>query len=358
MRHLPAVCSVRCVSIVSLMVVCALAAAVCAAAPPAASQPAVRADAVDLDAACEALLDEQSPDYDAMYKMALRCNGQDRPDLTARLADRVLGARPGHAGARALLRAASLRLAAAQRRPASQPSGRTDSVLPAGLLGPKAINRIRLAEFMVDDMADRPRVRISSPVLDEFVQELQRSPSMTPENLERFRRSGNDDKLRWIIKVLDGRYADRIDMTSDPANIATFRQKIWPILSRSCASPACHGGPDGGSLRFILPATNGAVGMTNFYVASRCESDDGSLIDRRQPEASLLLQYGLDSQAASLKHPVPVPPIFAGKDDAKYRIVLEWIRGLRTPAPDYGITEGMWRQWPGAEPASADSAGN
>ena len=129
--------------------------------------------------------------------------------------------------------------------------------------------------------------------------------------------------------------------------MASFRQRIWPIISRGCAAPACHGGQKAGHLRFVLPVSYGPAMSTNFYILSQFEAGEGKLVDRDHAEASLLLQFGLSTEQAEWKHPVAITPVFQSTGDPKYQIVLDWIRQLHSPAPDYGITDRMWQGLPG-----------
>ena len=217
----------------------------------------------------------------------------------------------------------------------------------AGVLSPAGINRVRLGEFRAEDMTDRPRVSMSRRVIREFLDEAAKNQAMTDTDKRLFNEGANDDKLRWMIKIAGDRYLDRVELTSEPRTMASFRQKIWPIISRGCAAPACHGGEKAGHLRFVLPVSYGPATATNFYVLSQFEAAEGKLVDREHAEASLLLQFGLSAEQAELKHPVATTPVFPSPSDPKYQIVLDWIRQLRSPLPDYRITDRMWQPPPG-----------
>ena len=134
--------------------------------------------------------------------------------------------------------------------------------------------------------------------------------------------------------------------------MADFRRKVWPVISRGCATPTCHGGDKAGHLRFVLPPSSGPAMTTNFYTISTFEDSEGRLVDREHPEASRLLQFGLSAEQAEARHPAAAAPAFSGPNDPKYLIVLDWIRQLRRPAPDYRITDAMWQNMP-RRPATA-----
>ena len=228
----------------------------------------------------------------------------------------------------------------------------------AGVLGPEAINRIRFGEFHVDDMTDRPRVKIPKTVIQEFIEYAAKAQSMSDVDWNLFHRADNDDKLRWIVKKSDARrYVDNIQLTSEPHSMAAFRQKVWPIVSRGCAAPNCHGGEKAGHLRYVLPTTYGPAMSTNFYIVSCFEAGEGLLVNRKIPEASLLLRFGLPADQGEWKHPVATTPAYTGPNDPKYQVVLDWIRQLRTPCPDYGITDRMWQAFPNRPTAPKPDAG-
>ncbi|MEZ6192302.1 MAG: hypothetical protein R3C45_13570 [Phycisphaerales bacterium] len=80
----------------------------------------------------------------------------------------------------------------------------------------------------------------------------------------------------------------------------------------------------------------------------------GSMIDRDEPRRSLLLQYGLERNAAATPHP-DVPgwrAQFNNEEDARFVQYAEAIDKLWKPAPDYGISYSppVWKQ---EEPAAA-----
>jgi hypothetical protein len=64
------------------------------------------------------------------------------------------------------------------------------------------------------------------------------------------------------------------------------------------------------------------------------------MIDRQQPDRSMLLQYALPGAIAEYDHPdVPgYKPAFRGQNDPRYRQVLDWLgKTLKAQDPNYGI---------------------
>jgi hypothetical protein len=70
------------------------------------------------------------------------------------------------------------------------------------------------------------------------------------------------------------------------------------------------------------------------------EGKDYVMLDRVNPEDSLLLLYGLPQQDSPLPHPKVknFRPIFKGRNDPKYKAIVDWATHTLAPiAPDYGI---------------------
>ncbi len=304
-----------------------------------------------------------SNDAGNLYRLALTCSTHKRPDLAAEVCRRILSSWPNHIRAKSLLRVSTRQLAAAAAasQPATTEPQRTEQVnnAPLAILTPEAIGTLRFEEFCPKDMDDRPRVVIPHEVIQEFLAEVDKSKEMTEQEKEQFRRSANDDKLRWIIHFSGDRFLDRIRINTEPRALTDFRHQVWPIVSRGCALPTCHGGNEAGQMRLLLPMALPAVGVTNFYILSKFGNDDGRVIDRTNPEASLLLQYGLPADEAEVQHPTAIAPLYRSTNDRKYGVVLDWIRSLRAPSPDYAFGASMWQPLaaPRVHPVTARSIG-
>lgn len=342
-----------------------LAGTIAAAQPPATTRPAASAPASQTAAEFEAWYRQElqaapAQDADALYRLALSCWTRNHPEQASQVCQRILETWPDHARAKSLLRVVNrqivnrptARTAATRFVPTSQAQVTT---LP-GVLTAEAINRFRFAEFCYKNFYDRPRVVISPMVAHEFLAEVDKTNAMTPTEKAQFQQSANDDKLRWIILHTGLKYADRIQILTEPRSLLTYRQKVWPIISKSCGAPTCHGGEQAGRLRLILPANLPSIGATNFYLLNAFEADAGPLINREHPEASLLLQYGLAREDSELHHPKLIQPPYTGTNDTRYKIILAWIRSLRTPAPQYQATEQMWQRLPNSPVSTTSSA--
>jgi hypothetical protein len=81
---------------------------------------------------------------------------------------------------------------------------------------------------------------------------------------------------------------------------------------------------------------------TTFALLERMQTSQGRLIDRDDPEGSVLLGYMLPSKDNPQAHPPvrgnrPISPVLHNRRSPAYRSVVDWINSLSTPWPDYGL---------------------
>lgn len=204
------------------------------------------------------------------------------------------------------------------------------------------LNRVRLAEVIP---GERVSVTFQNDVLDRFIDSMRTSDEFRedPDGFERnFRGLSSSDKLSYILsKIGPNNWAlkDDIIVKSDPAVIKKFREMVWPLVSRSCASATCHGAAKGkGRLKLFSVATNDTIGMyTNFLILDMFISGSNRMIDRDRVNESLLLEYGLPTKEAKRRHPGEVPAVFKNVKDGKYITIRQWIDSLvGPPHPHYG----------------------
>ena len=301
---------------------------------------------------------------------------QELLELAIQQYEYVLALRPNDDKAKLLLRDVRAQLAEAaepdpepgQTDPDTTPGGEVagngeappiDSppgINPDDLVTLQQIYRIRLAELR---LAEIPNIsfRFSNDVVARFSAAWEGKDDFDPQT---FRRLRNHEKLQFILEEIGDAerhndIRDDIQILEDPEFMVIFRTKIWRIMRQpgGCASLPSHGGMDApGGLRFINPMSLSPgdpitvrVMYTNFLVLDRYQTEEGlRLVDRDQPEDSLLLQYGLPGELAKYKHPLigerPIQPIFKDKADRGYVDTLNWIRTtLRGPVhPDYRVS--------------------
>lgn len=231
---------------------------------------------------------------------------------------------------------------------AGRPRRRPARAIPEDVLGQlvaqEDVEQIRLAELR---RSDRVAIRFENDVLRRFLDRIRGTGKFAEEDSDkRFLRQNPVDQAVDILVNKDnlGGAADLlrdINIQTNPAFMAAFKTRIWPLVSRNCATAACHGGVEGaGGLKlYNLPTQDDRVFYTNFLILDAFETRQGRLIDRARPAQSLILQYGLPREQATADHPTPLPPMFRNDQDPRFRAVDAWIRSLLYPHPSYAGVE-------------------
>ncbi len=289
-----------------------------------------------------------SRDTDGYYRVAKWAYDQNLLDETQKILLDVLKLQPDHENATVLLKLVKMRLAGpVETGPTTTTKSGTDTLpplAPSNLLNQEDIYRIRLMELKSDD---KVLVQYRNDVLERFIKSMRGiGDFQTPEFERKFR---GYPKVKQVLYVLDNTdrensvIRDDILIKSDPRVMRDFRVRIWPIIARSYASPNCYGGVKGrdGLKLFNVPLTDERIAYTNFYILHTWERGGRKMINRDNPEMSLLLQYGLPKNLAKVPAPDYVPgPIFpTGKEDRNYKLIAEWIESLYRPflSPGYRI---------------------
>ena len=214
-------------------------------------------------------------------------------------------------------------------------------VRPEWLVTKEDIYRIRVEELRPDDTVV---IEFRNKVLDRFMKTMQgREGWEQPQGEKAFRRFRRAQKVNYILSKIDrdnSAIKDDIIIRSDPKFMQEFRKRVWPVVSKSCATMSCHGGIDHGAKfkLFNFPGRNERIEYTNFLLLDMVEQDGLKMIDRDRPENSMLLQYGLPRNLARYPHPGQVTPAYRSPSDASYRRVMAWIRSLKGPIhPSYRV---------------------
>lgn len=233
-----------------------------------------------------------------------------------------------------------LRLQVQQRLKSPGDSQPAASPLPPHpLLTPQQINVIRVWE---SDPTQQPRVRIPRAILDQVLVQYGDSPLVPKGRAQREVQSWPGwRKLELLFALRAREFYGSVQVLDEPRSLAAFRQSIHPgyVLS-TCASVNCHASADRGLTLYRTAPASDATLYTNFYILSQAATPSGRLIDRAEPEKSLLVQYGLPREQAQTPHP-SVPgwrAALRGRQDPLYARLVQWIgRQLYQPEPDYGI---------------------
>ncbi len=151
------------------------------------------------------------------------------------------------------------------------------------------------------------------------------------------------------------KFIEQISVTNDPPNMNAFNTMVHPYVLQNCATAECHGGDKGGNFKLVtttqLPTPE--IKYTNFFLMCNYNGPNGAhMIDRDEPDNSLLLQYSLPYKTSKSPHPKMDIGKIGTSGDARYRQISDWIRNLASPMPNYNIAFSL----PGATPTTATSA--
>jgi len=242
--------------------------------------------------------------------------------------------------------------------PGAQPPPQPGEKMDRRLLSPSDINIIRQAEIRPDDNV---RVRFDNDVKRRFI-------AMTNADPARFNNLKPADQAMEILHHGDPRMRDDVKILQDPATVTEFRRLVPNVLT-GCAATACHGGSAGGRFILYAPADNDAAVYTDFYILEKYVKQgagggsifggaDRRMIDRANPEQSMLLQYGLPQNMGQPPHPDVrgFRPAYVNKDNPQYRRVLTWIKGQSPMEPVYEGIKYDLPHAPGSEPPATAPA--
>lgn len=212
------------------------------------------------------------------------------------------------------------------------------------------INRIRFLELrgmrlIQSEQPDRVTVKVPQSVVDDFLLEMQGETDFSGEaNRREFRKLTPPQKLHIIAKRKGEAYADKVEIQSDPEVFVEFRKHVMPTIIRGCAMAGCHAPGTEGETRFSLfkdPKKAANTTYANFVVLNELAVDEFPLINRSQPENSLLLSYMLPIKDVlpALRHPgkEELRPLYQSRNAPAFRRIERWIASLKHPKSDYGV---------------------
>ncbi len=213
------------------------------------------------------------------------------------------------------------------------------------------INRVRYMELrgmrLRTERPDRVSVKVPKETINDFLLDMEGHPQWRGEETRRqFRRLTAPQKLHWIARYRGAKYADRVEIQSDPEIFLDFKKHVFPVAIRSCASSGCHGY---GTTRrpFVLfndPKRSTATTYADFVALATFEYNGHRILDRAHPEESLLLTYLLPEKDVrpELRHPgdAEIRPGFRTRRSLGYRRIRDWIASLKHPAEDYRVN--LW----------------
>ncbi len=209
------------------------------------------------------------------------------------------------------------------------------------LLTPEQINLIRVYEL---DLSDPPRIIVPRETVDQLLEEYTGHP-MIPTSREgkaEFYKLAPEEILSVMFTVQARDLYGQVQVLANPASMRQFKDSVnrgW--LATSCATQACHGGPDAGELALVgrRPSSDEAV-YTNFLILERHRLSSGEpLINYEEPEKSPLLQLGLPRSGSAFPHPEVKGwnPTFRNARAKRFEQTVDWIRSMYEPRPEHPI---------------------
>lgn len=224
-------------------------------------------------------------------------------------------------------------------------------------LSEEDIQKIRFALIPIEGRIERLRANFRNEVRERFLEEMVQQGVFSDQDRRQFLRSTPAEQLQVIKARTGDKYQGDIEIVNDPPLIMGFRSIVVPILTRTCATPACHGGEGPSAFKLVTPMRETDQIYENFIVLETYPAKAGRLLDHTNPKRSLLATYTLPPAEVGpeLAHPptaTPVPAFFKSAEDPRYEALMAWLQLLPLTMPDYGIA---LPQWP-VPPPSATTA--
>ena len=286
-------------------------------------------------------------DRDQWYVLAKWLDENDQNDLALEVLNEMIQRYPDHKRGLILRHIVLNRLAdtdtrddTPKRKKKAEPKDTTRR--EDDRLTPKQINLIKIWEL---NFSTRPRVVVSRKTIDEMFQKYAHR-SIVPKGIRERRRFRGlkDYKQAKLLIELDARdLLKDVQAIDEPTSLRKFRQSMHLSYVLSyCGTRHCHGGDDAAAFRlFRARPKDERTAYTNFFILNRYESSQGYMIDRDQPELSLLTQYGLTPDDSNIPHPQTDNwrPFFRNRSDPRLVRILQWVHTLAEPlrVPNYGV---------------------
>lgn len=278
-------------------------------------------------------------DLSGHYQLALWCKEQEAYKLLRRQCNHILQRNPKHQQARLLRKLAEQKLDAEGGDDRDNRGKGANQGALGRILDKADIQKLRRTELHLD-RRERVAVRFKKTVLKDFFDEYRDSAELKEATQDKpFVRLPPPEKAQVILRVAPESYGQQVEIVSDPQRFVDFERKVLPVVLENCATSACHGTHGVGRFRLyndkVMPTR---LVYTNYLIMHEFTQDGERVIDRHDPERSLILRYGLGSGDPKGGHPVRIAAPFSGTNDRKYRAIRDWIETLSLPAPDYGIS--------------------
>jgi hypothetical protein len=214
------------------------------------------------------------------------------------------------------------------------------------LLSPDDIELIKVFEVHLDT-DPKPRVTIPRDELRNFLKDFQEDDRIPRGKREQedWLRSDGYKQLELLFQLRARDYYKHVRVRSQIESLREFgnihRRYILGFFQPVFGSGAVEG-------LYLFPRGRDAerIEMTNFYILTQVSIDGKPIIDRNQPEDSLLVQWGLPRESAKFPAPEEIKGWenqFKSEDDERFKELVSWIESLIAANQDsnYGISYKM-----------------
>lgn len=217
---------------------------------------------------------------------------------------------------------------------AAAPATTSSSLAPKRLVTPDEINHIKQIEW---NKTDPMQARIDPAVIDRYTAGKGISKA-------EFAKLSKDQQAAQILTDGKPDLAAGVHLIGDPIQVAHYKI-MQPALLAGCGASGCHVGPTAKGGNFVLFQGDQAAQIyTNFLTlqtfTKQIDKTPMPLVDRQNPDSSLLLEYMLPPDVAKVAHP-PTTPAYKGtvktKSDVRFQRVAKWISDFSGIQPTYGI---------------------
>ncbi len=212
------------------------------------------------------------------------------------------------------------------------------------LLNAQQVNLLKIYEI---DLGTKPKIVLPPASVKKLFddQRYRADPALASfqgRNGEaRFRNLPGHEQLAILFELrARDMYGDAVVRT-EPQPLKEFRTKINPqYIVRYCGECHAYGKEDHPPVFFTRKPNSEEAAYTNFLLLSRMTGGARHMIDRQDAAESLLLQFGLPRTEAKFPHPEVkgMKQYFTGTKDRRYLDMVNWVKKLYFPAPNYPIS--------------------
>ncbi len=290
------------------------------------------------------------------YKLGRWAYNQKLYDLAVKEIQAALKIKPDHEEAKLMLPIAQAKAKAAEggteddaNNNGKKGNGKTtedEKKIDKLLIPSEDIYRLRLLElkrtYKNDRMiiTERTPIQFRNKVLRRFINAWQGRGIFEQKNADRkFLAAGNRAQAGYMLEVLpvDSPLLNDIRVTRDPEFITGFERHVWPLVKNILPGAFSREGHAG--LRLIdIQTRDPRLIYSNFVLLDGYTKGRWRMIDRGDPQKSLLLNWGLPRDLTKIENPEEnYTPVFKSRDDPQYKRVFQWISDLETPHPKYNL---------------------